>query len=93
MSCSPVGAGGWTGCEGKLINDAYAEKKIDPGIKFGQMIADERAKRLATIDQDSAETQARVEAVEAQMEARRKAEEDKADKDPNDAKAPAPPKN
>ena len=93
MSCSPVGAGGWTGCEGKLINDAYAEKKIDPGIKFGQMIADERAKRLATIDEDAAETQARVEAVEDQMEARRKAEEAKSDKDPNDTNAPVPPKN
>ena len=93
MSCSPVGAGGWTGCAGKLINDAYAEKNMDQGIKFGQMIADERAKRLSTIDADAAETQARVEAVEAQMEARRKAEEDKADKDPNDTQAPAPPKN
>ncbi|MDL2352915.1 MAG: hypothetical protein QFC78_08720 [Pseudomonadota bacterium] len=93
MSCSPVGAGGWTGCAGKLINDAYAEKKIDPGIKFGQMIADERAKRLATIDTDAAETQARVEAIETQMEERRKAEEAKADKDPNDTNAPAPPKN
>ena len=93
MSCSPVGAGGWTGCSGKLINDAYAEKKIDPGIKFGQMIADERAKRLSTIDADAAETQARVEALEIQMEERRKAEEAKADKDPNDTNAPVPPKN
>ena len=93
MSCSPVGAGGWTGCSGKLINDAYAEKKLDPGIKFGQMIADERAKRLQTLDADAAETQARVEAVEAQMEERRKAEEVKTDKDPNDSQAPVPPKN
>ena len=92
MSCSPVGAGGWTGCAGKLINDAYAEKKTDPGIKFGQMIADERAKRLSTIDADAAETQARVEVVEDQMEARRKAEEAKTDRDPNDTNAPAPPK-
>ena len=92
MSCSPVGAGGWTGCAGKLINDAYAEKKIDPGIKFGQMIAAERAKRLETLDQDAAETQARVEVIEKQMEERRKAEEAKGDKDPNDVQAPAPPK-
>ena len=93
MSCSPVGAGGWTGCSGKLIDQAYAEKSIDPGIKFSQMIAAERTKRLETIDQDAAETQARVEAVEAQMEARRKAEEDKTDKDPDDKIAPVPPKN
>ena len=94
MSCSPVGAGGWTGCAGKLINQAYAEKSIDPGIKFSQMIAAERTKRLETIDQDAAETQARVEALEDQMEARRKAEEAKTDTDPNDTAAPppAPPK-
>ena len=91
MSCSPVGGGGWTGCAGKLINEAYAEKAVDPGIKFGQMIADERAKRLATIDADSADTQARVEALEDQIEARRKAEAAAADKDPDDkAAAPAP---
>lgn len=94
MSCSPVGAGGWTGCSGKLIKQAYAEKGINPGIKFSQMIAAERTKRLETIDQDAAETQARVEALELQMEARRKAEEAKTDKDPNDTGAlpPVPPK-
>ena len=90
MSCSPVGAGGWTGCSGKLINQAYAEKSIDPGIRFSQMIAAERTKRLETIDQDAIETQARVEALEDQMEARRKAEEAKTDKDPNDTLAPPP---
>jgi hypothetical protein len=94
MSCSPVGAGGWTGCSGKLINQAYAEKSINPDIKFSQMIAAERTKRLETIDQDAAATQARVEALEDQMDARRKAEEAKTDKDPNDTIAPpaVPPK-
>ena len=92
MSCSPVGAGGWTGCSGQLIKQAYAEKGINPGIKFSQMIAAERAKRLETIDQDAAETQARVEAIELQMEARRKAEEAKTDRDQNDKSAPVPPK-
>ena len=91
-SCSPVGAGGWTGCTAKAINDAYAERKTDPTIKFGQLIADERAKRLSTIDADTAETQARVEAIERQMEDRRKAEATKTDKDPNDLAAPVPPK-
>ena len=51
------------------------------------MIAEERAKRLATIDQDAAETQARVEEVERQMEERRKAREAAGDKDPQDQKA------
>ena len=86
-SCSAVGSGGWTGCQGQLINQAYGEKATDPSLKFAQMIADERAKRLATIDQDAAETQARVEEVERQMEARRKAQEAAGDKDPQDQKA------
>lgn len=75
-SCSPTGAGGWTGCTGKLLAQARGEKQTDPNIKFGQLIADERAKRLSTIDEDATETQSRVEEVEKQMEARRKAEEE-----------------
>lgn len=82
MSCSPVGAGGWTGCSGQLINAAYAEKQSDEGIRFGQLIADERAKRLSTIDKDAAKTQSEVEKLEDQMEARRKAEEAAAAKQP-----------
>lgn len=92
QSCSAVGAGGWTGCSGKLINDAYAEKKLDPNIKFAELVAAERAKRLSTIDQDASETQARVEVLEQQTEDRQKADAAKADKDPNDTAAPAPPK-
>ena len=87
MSCSATGAGGWTGCQGQLIKQAYGEKATDPSLKFAQMIADERAKRMATIDQDAAETQARVEQVERDMEARRKAQEDAGDKDPQDLQA------
>ena len=79
-SCSPTGAGGFTGCTGKLLAQARGEKQSDPGIKFGQLIADERAKRLSTIDADTAEDQSRVEEVEKQMEARRKAEEEAAAK-------------
>jgi hypothetical protein len=75
QSCSPVGAGGWTGCSSKLINEAYAEKKTDPGIRAAQLIADERAKRLGNVDADAAETQAAVEQQEEQMIARRKLEQ------------------
>ena len=92
MSCSAVGAGGWTGCSGKLINDAYAEKTLDPNVKFAELVAAERAKRLKTLDQDAAETQAQVEAVEKQMEDRRKSEAAKGDNDPNDQAAAPPPK-
>ena len=76
MSCSPVGAGGITGCVGKMIDTAYAERKQDPNIRFSQLIADERAKRLSTIDSDAAETQARVEQVEREYAARQRAQQD-----------------
>ena len=92
QSCSAVGAGGWTGCSGKLINDAYAEKQLDPNVKFAELVAAERAKRLATLDQDAADTQARVEVLEQQTEERQKAAAAKSDKDPNDTAAPVPPK-
>lgn len=75
MSCSPTGPGGWTGCAGRLIDAAYAEKKTDPSLRFSELIAAERAKRLATIDAEADETQKRVEVLENEMEARRKAQE------------------
>lgn len=78
MSCTPSGAGGWTGCAGKLIDAAYAEKRESSDIKFSELIAAERAKRMATIDTEAAETQARVEELEKQYEARLKAERDAA---------------
>lgn len=75
MSCSPSGAGGWTGCTGKLINAAYAEKRASSDVKFSELIAAERERRLSTIDAEAAETQARVEQLEQDYEARRKAAE------------------
>ncbi len=76
LSCSPVGAGGMTGCVSRLIDKAYAEKGLDPNIRFGQLIAEERARRLATIDTDAAETQARVEQLEREYEAKQRAQQD-----------------
>lgn len=73
-SCSTVGAGGWTGCSAKLINAAYAEKQSDESLRFAQLIAEERAKRLSTIDKEAADTQSRVEELEKQIEAQRKAQ-------------------
>lgn len=75
MSCSPTGAGGWTGCSGQLIEQAYAEKKSAPELRFSELIAAEREKRLATVDQEAAETQKRVEELEKQMEERQRAAE------------------
>lgn len=87
-SCTPVGAGGWTGCAGKLIDAAYAEKRESSDIKFSELIAAERAKRLSTIDADAAATQSRVEALEKEYEARRIAQENAAT---TGADAPPPP--
>jgi len=87
MSCSPVGAGGMTGCVGKMIDTAYAERKQDPNIRFSQLIAEERAKRLSTIDNDAAETQARVEQIEREYAAKQRAAQDP---DGGHAEAPKP---
>lgn len=64
LSCSPVGAGGFTGCTQAMIDAAYGEKDEASGIRFAQLIAAARAERLSTIDQEAAETQARVEQLE-----------------------------
>ncbi len=76
LSCSPVGGGGFTGCMGKFIDTAYAEKRSDPNIRFSELIAAERARRLASVDQDAAETQARVEQLEKEYEAKQRALQD-----------------
>ena len=75
-SCSPVGAGGATGCMSRLIDAAYAEKRQSGDVRFGQLIEEERAKRLSTIDADAAATQARVESLEREYDAKLAAERD-----------------
>jgi hypothetical protein len=60
MSCSPIGAGGFTGCGLKDIKNAYAEKSQDVGLAFGRLIATERNKRLSGIDAESALVEERV---------------------------------
>ena len=90
-SCSPVGSGGATGCMAKLIDTAYAEKREGGDIRFGQLIETERAKRLSTLDSEAAATQARVEQLEKEYDARIKAERD-AETPGTAAPLPAPPK-
>lgn len=75
-SCSPVGSGGATGCMSKLIDTAYAEKREGGDTRFGTLIEAERARRLSTIDADAAATQARVEQLEKEYDAKIKAERD-----------------
>jgi hypothetical protein len=83
LSCSPVGPGGSTGCLGKLIEKAYAEKGMDGQLKFSELIAAEREKRLSTIDAEAADTQGRVEQAERDYEARQRAQQEA-------SQAPAP---
>jgi hypothetical protein len=91
LSCSPVGPGGWTGCANQLIDTAYAEKRESTDVRFGQLIAEERARRLLTIDSDAAETQARVEVLERQIEARQKAQAEVEDSQSSATSLPVPP--
>lgn len=64
QSCSAVGAGGWTGCMRNFVGNAYAEKKQSTDTHFSEMVAQERARREATIDAQAAKDQAQVEAAE-----------------------------
>ncbi|MFM2372135.1 MAG: hypothetical protein RIS85_1857 [Pseudomonadota bacterium] len=79
-SCSAVGSGGATGCLGRLIDRAYAEKRNSADVQFGKMIEEERERRLSTIDTDASAEQGRVEQIEKEYEARLKRERDEAGK-------------
>jgi|EndMetStandDraft_4_1072995.scaffolds.fasta_scaffold79273_2 hypothetical protein len=78
LSCSASGYGGWSGCTQQLIDAAYEERKGGPGVKAAQLIAEERAKRLSTIDADAAAEQERVEQIEKEYDAKNQAEADAA---------------
>jgi len=75
LSCSPVGGGADLGCTAQMIANAYAEKANAPGVRAGELIAQAREDRLATIDAEAAEQQARVEELERQYMARVQAED------------------
>ncbi|MGI9375320.1 MAG: hypothetical protein ACR2PC_04340 [Tsuneonella suprasediminis] len=81
MSCSPKGAGGFTGCTQALVDAAYAAKKESSDIRFGELIEKARQERLSTIDADAAAEQARVEEIEQQQLDR--AETERADAAPD----------
>jgi hypothetical protein len=74
MSCTPTGSGGWAGCTQQLIDAAYAERRGGQNIRAAQLIEEARRDRLATIDREAAEEQARVEEIEREYEARLEAE-------------------
>ncbi len=82
MSCSPSGAGGFTGCGLREIDNAYAEIKQDPSIFFGRLIAEERKRRLAGIDAEAEAVEQRVKQFEkerTEREAREAAAREAAD--------------
>lgn len=64
FSCSPAGAGGFTGCNQQFIEAAYAERDEAEGVRFAQLIEQARQERLSTIDGDAAAEQERVEQIE-----------------------------
>lgn len=64
MSCSPTGAGGFTGCTQELIAKAYDDKENASSVRFSEIIAEQRAERLSTIDEEAERTQAEVEMIE-----------------------------
>lgn len=72
-SCSPTGAGGFTGCTQSLLRQAYAEKGVDDTVNWGQLIEEERQKRLARIDGEAQAVEDRVLEIEADRDARERA--------------------
>ena len=76
MSCSPAGAGGFTGCTQKFIDAAYAEREQGEAVRFGQLIEQARQERLSTIDADAAAEQERVEQIEQEYLRRLEQERD-----------------
>lgn len=90
MSCSPVGAGGASGCTQKLINQAAAERKNGSEVRFSELIQAEREKRLSTIDADAAAQQKRVEEAENAYFEQRKRQEAEADAKADSTAAPLP---
>lgn len=74
LSCTPVGIGGHTGCTQEMIAKAYADRAEGSNVRFGQLIAEARAERLSTIDEEAAAEQERVEALEREYMERLEAE-------------------
>jgi hypothetical protein len=88
MSCSPAGAGGFTGCTQQFI-DAWAKDKSEAEqVRFGQLIDQARRERLGEIDQDAAEEQARVEMIE--REYMQRLERERSGELPGNPTAPTP---
>ncbi|MBX7536526.1 hypothetical protein K3175_12740 [Qipengyuania sp. GH1] len=88
LSCSPVGAGGMTGCTQEMIRKAYADKENSSAVRFGEVIAAARADRLSTIDEDAERTQEDVEMIE--REYMQRLEEQRDAPTPDESELPQP---
>ncbi|MCG6119901.1 MAG: hypothetical protein MEP44_04580 [Blastomonas sp.] len=76
-SCSPVGAGGFTGCTQSLVQAARAEKRTGEEAVAGRLIEEERQRRLSNIDADAAAVEAREQEISVELD-QRKAEREAA---------------
>lgn len=69
QSCSPTGAGGFTGCFQQIAQQARAERRAMLGdATWAEAVAAAREKRLSGLDAESEEVEARVRAEEAQQQ-------------------------
>lgn len=89
MSCSPAGAGGFTGCTQKFIEAAYKDRAEADNVRFSQLIEEARQERLSTIDAEAAAEQERVEMIEREYMQRLERERD--GELPGEGALPAPP--
>lgn len=90
MSCSPAGAGGFTGCTQKFIEAAYKDRSEADGVRFGLLIEEARQERMSTIDADAAAEQGRVEMIEREYMER--LERERSGELPGENALPQPPK-
>lgn len=80
-SCSPTGAGGFTGCFAQIARAAKEERqKMLGSATWADAVAKAREERLGNLDAESAQIEAQAKAEE-EAEARRKAAQEAAEKD------------
>lgn len=63
-SCSPTGAGGFTGCLNQLVTAARAERAGRDEVNWNRLIDEARQERLGRIDELAEEDERRAQGVE-----------------------------
>jgi hypothetical protein len=63
-SCSPVGAGGFTGCLNQIISAARAERAGRDEVNWNRLIEQARQERLGRIDEQAEEEERRAKGVD-----------------------------